>query len=119
MRCHLLLTPYHYLINNNMNTTEKKKTSFKRDIKDNWVAIVAVAVMIIVDVLSISGIYKNDNLNGTSYLLLAIAFGYVSIKGGEKLQQEGKEYGHYAPIIFVGGIFTAVWIGQAIDLFFK
>ena len=102
-----------------MNTTEKKKSNFKRDIKDNWIAIVAVAVMIIVDVLSISGIYKNDYLNGISYLLLALAFGYVSIKGGKKLQQEGKQYGHYAPIIFVGGIFTAVWIGQAIDLFFK
>ena len=102
-----------------MNTTEKKKTNFKKQIKEGWIAIVALAVMIIVDVLSISGIYKNDDLNGISYLLLAIAFGYTCIKGGKKLQQKGKEYGHYAPIIFVGGIFTAVWIGQAIDSFFK
>ena len=102
-----------------MNITEKKKISFKKQIKESWIAIVAVFVMIIVDVLSISGIYKNDYLNGISYLFLAIGFGYIYLKGGEKLQQEGKEYGHYAPIIFVGGIFTAVWIGQALDLFFK
>ena len=102
-----------------MNTTEKKKSNLKRDIKESWTLIVAVAIIIVVDILSITQIYKNDDLNGIAYLLLGVAFGYTCIKGGKRLQQEGKEYGHYAPIIFVGGIFTAVWVGQAIDLFFK
>ena len=66
-----------------------------------------------------TGIYQNDNIMGIAYLLLVFAFGYTSIMGGKKLQQERKEHSHYATIIFVGGIFAAMWFGEAINLFFK
>lgn len=107
------------IIKPNMDIIEKKKSNFKRYIKDSWILILAVAIIFVVDILSITRMYKNDDLQGVTYLFLAVAFGYTCIKGAKRLQQEGKEYGYYAPIIFVGGIFSAVWIGQAFELFFK
>ena len=102
-----------------MNTTEKKKSNIKRDTKYSWTLFVVVAIFILLKVFSKTGIYQNDNIMGIAYLLLAFAFGYTSIIRGKKLQQERREYGHYATIIFVGGIFAAMWVGEALDLFFK
>ena len=104
---------------NNVSVTDKNKMKLNRNIKESWTLYVAFAIFILIKVLSVIGIYQNDNLLGVAYLLMAVTFGYTCIKVGKRFQKEGRGYGHYAPIIFVGGIFTAVWIIEAIDLFFK
>ena len=102
----------------NVGKTDKKKMNFKRNIKESWTLIVSFVILTFVDILSILEIYKNDALLGIAYLLFAVTWSYTCIKGGKRLQKEGKEFGRYATILFVGGIFTAIWINRAFNLFF-
>ena len=83
--------------------------NLKRDLKDSWTFAVAVAIVIVLSLIS----NISDDLMGIALLFLAGALTYTIVKQVKRLKKEGK--GNNFLMIYGAGFLSSMWVMEAIE----
>ncbi|MFA7104035.1 MAG: hypothetical protein WC165_02700 [Dysgonamonadaceae bacterium] len=90
----------------------------KEQFKISWPFLIATVILIVLVILSTSGIYDvNDFLFGIIDLLLAGTFSYACIMGGKE-SYKNRKYWRIVLIVYGAGLLSGLFVYEAIDRLF-